>query len=91
MPPPDAKAQIFRRRARANYVVDNGWANAGFNYTVEGPGTGDGFAQFCAGELDIADASRPISDEEVALCADGGVEYQELKVAIDGIAVMTQK
>jgi ABC-type phosphate transport system substrate-binding protein len=66
-------------------------ANAGFNYTVEGPGTGDGFAKFCAGEADIADASRPISEEEVALCADGGVEYQELKVAIDGISVMTQK
>jgi phosphate transport system substrate-binding protein len=65
--------------------------NPGFSYTVEGPGTGDGFAQFCAGEIDIADASRPISDEEVALCADGGVEYQELRVAIDGIAVMTQK
>jgi ABC-type phosphate transport system substrate-binding protein len=65
--------------------------NSGFDFTVEGPGTGDGFAQFCAGELDIADASRPISEEEVALCADGGVEYQELKVAIDGIAVMTQK
>ena len=65
--------------------------NAGFDFTVEGPGTGDGFAQFCAGELDIADASRPISEEETAACADAGVEYQELKVAIDGIAVMTQK
>ena len=65
--------------------------NAGFNFTVEGPGTGDGFAKFCAGEADIADASRPISEEEIALCGDGGVEYQELKVAIDGIAVLTQK
>jgi ABC-type phosphate transport system substrate-binding protein len=66
-------------------------ANAGFSYTVEGPGTGDGFAQFCAGDIDIADASRPISDEEIALCQEAGIEYQELKVAIDGIAVMTQK
>ena len=65
--------------------------NPGFSYTVEGPGTGDGFAQFCAGDIDIADASRPISDEEIALCQKGGIEYQELKVAIDGIAVMTQK
>ncbi len=65
--------------------------NAGFSYTVEGPGTGDGFAQFCAGDIDIADASRPISDEEIALCQEAGIEYQELKVAIDGIAVMTQK
>ena len=46
-------------------------ANAGFDYTVEGPGTGDGFAKFCAGETDIADASRPINEEEVATCTDG--------------------
>ena len=66
-------------------------ANSGFNYTVEGPGTGDGFAKFCAGEADVADASRPINDEEIATCTAGGVEYIELKVAIDGIAVLTQK
>jgi ABC-type phosphate transport system substrate-binding protein len=65
--------------------------NAGFNYTVEGPGTGDGFAKFCAGEADITDASRQISEEEVAECEAGGVEYVEIKVAIDGIAVLTQK
>ena len=28
--------------------------------TVEGPGTGDGFQTFCAGEADITDASRAI-------------------------------
>ena len=66
-------------------------ANPGFSYTVEGPGTGDGFAKFCAGEIDIADASRPISDDEIAACQGAGIEYQELKVSIDGIAVLTQK
>ena len=66
-------------------------ANAGFDYTVEGPGTGDGFAKFCAGEADIADASRPINEEEIATCTTGGIEFVELKVAIDGIAVITQK
>ena len=66
-------------------------ANAGFNYTVEGPGTGDGFAKFCAGETDISDASRPISEEEIATCQGAGITYTELKVAIDGIAVITQK
>lgn len=65
--------------------------NDGFNYTVEGPGTGDGFEKFCAGDADITDASRAIKDSEVTLCADGGVEFVELKVAIDGIAVLTQK
>jgi phosphate transport system substrate-binding protein len=57
--------------------------------TVEGPGTGDGFKKFCAGDGDIADASRKIKDEEVALCADGGVEYIELAVGIDGLTVAT--
>ena len=66
-------------------------ANAGFNYTVEGPGTGDGFAKFCAGEADISDASRAIREDEIALCQGAGIEYIELKVAIDGIAVLTQK
>ena len=66
-------------------------ANAGFDYTVEGPGTGDGFAKFCAGETDISDASRPIREEEAATCAAAGIEFVELKVAIDGIAVLTQK
>jgi phosphate transport system substrate-binding protein len=66
-------------------------ANSGFNYTVSGPGTGDGFAQFCAGEIDIADASRPIRDSELETCGTAGIEPIELKIAIDGIAVMTQR
>ena len=57
--------------------------------TVDGPGTGDGFQLFCAGETDISDASRPIKEAEATVCADNGVEFIELKVAIDGIAVMT--
>jgi len=57
--------------------------------TVEGPGTGDGFAKFCAGEADVADASRKIKDEEIALCADAGIEFIELEVAIDGLTVAT--
>ena len=55
---------------------------------VEGPGTGDGFELFCAGETDISDASRQIEEEEAAGCADAGIEYIELEVAIDGIAVL---
>ncbi len=57
--------------------------------TVDGPGTGDGFAQFCAGETDISDASRPISEEEIATCEAAGIEFVELKVAIDGLSVIT--
>ncbi len=57
--------------------------------TVEGPGTGDGFQKFCGGETDISDASRPINDEEAQACADAGIEYVELEVAIDGLTVAT--
>jgi phosphate transport system substrate-binding protein len=64
-------------------------SNPGFNYTVEGPGTGDGFKRFCAGETDISDASRTIKDEEAAICEAAGIEFIELKIAYDGITVMT--
>jgi phosphate transport system substrate-binding protein len=62
---------------------------AGVNTEVSGPGTGDGFKLFCEGSTDISDASRPIKDEEAQACADAGIEFIELKVAVDGIAVMT--
>ena len=62
---------------------------SGIAAVVDGPGTGDGFALFCTGETDISDASRPISEEEVATCAENGVEFIELKVAFDGISVLT--
>lgn len=63
--------------------------NADFQYTVEGPGTGDGFALFCNGETDISDASRAISEEEIATCEENGIEYVELLVAYDGLSVIT--
>ncbi|MCS6907128.1 MAG: PstS family phosphate ABC transporter substrate-binding protein [Anaerolineales bacterium] len=51
-------------------------------------GTGGGFKKFCAGETDISNASRPIKESEVELCKKNGVEYIELPVAFDGLAVM---
>ena len=62
---------------------------SGIGATVDGPGTGDGFALFCEGETDISDASRPISEEEMADCEANGIEFIELKVAFDGISVLT--
>jgi phosphate transport system substrate-binding protein len=56
---------------------------------VDGPGTGDGFKLFCAGETDISDASRAIKPEEARACADAGIEFVELQIANDGLTVMT--
>ncbi len=57
--------------------------------SVEGPGTGDGFARFCAGETDISNASRAMKAEEAEACASTGVTYVELHIATDGITVLT--
>lgn len=63
--------------------------NPGVAINVEGPGTSDGFELFCNGETDVQDASRAISEDEVAACQANGVEYTELRVAIDGLSVIT--
>src|SRR4029078_8923283 len=60
--------------------------------TVGTSGTGGGFEKFCAGETDISHASRPIKDdEEVPVCKKNSVDYGEVQIANDGIAVVTNK
>ena len=67
-------------------------ANSGVDVSVGESGTGGGFEKFCAGETDISNASRPIKDDEEApLCKKAGVEYSEVQVANDGIAIVTNK
>jgi len=51
-------------------------------------GTGGGFEKFCAGNIDISDASHPIKEEEIAACEAAGIKYAELTVANDGLAVV---
>ena len=59
------------------------------NITVDGPGTGDGFELFCQGETDINDASSKIKEEQIAACEENGIEFIELQIGNDGIAIMT--
>lgn len=64
--------------------------NPNVKITVGTSGTGGGFEKFCAGETDISDASRPIKpDEEAPICKKNGVKYDEVQVANDGIAVVS--
>jgi phosphate transport system substrate-binding protein len=62
---------------------------SGVNVTVGTSGTGGGFTKFCAGETDVQDASRAIDDEEKAACEAKGIKYQEFRVGLDGLAVVT--
>jgi phosphate transport system substrate-binding protein len=59
--------------------------------TVASSGTGGGFKKLCAKEIAIAGASRPIKPSEVEACKANGVDYIELPVAYDGIAIVVSK
>ena len=63
-------------------------ANQGARVNVGVSGTGGGFSKFLRGETAINDASRPISPEEIEKAESNGVEYIELPVAYDGLAVV---
>jgi phosphate transport system substrate-binding protein len=56
--------------------------------TVGISGTGGGFKKFCRGEIDISDASRPITDKEMKACAEAGIKYFEIPVAFDALTVV---
>lgn len=59
-----------------------------YHVTVGISGTGGGFKKFCRGEIDIADASRPILAEEIALAKEHGVEFIELPICFDALTVV---
>jgi phosphate transport system substrate-binding protein len=56
--------------------------------TVGISGTGGGFKKFCRGEIDIANASRPILKKEMDDCKAAGVQYVEMPVAFDALTVV---
>jgi len=56
--------------------------------TVGISGTGGGFKKFCRDELDIVNASRPITELEMEICKKAGVQYIEMPIAIDALTVV---
>ena len=71
-------AEMFNEQVSANVAIE-----------VTGPGTSDGFERFCNGETDISDASRRVKQKEIDACKEKGIEMIELKVAIDGLSIIT--
>lgn len=51
-------------------------------------GTVDGFEKFCRGESHLNNASVPIPVEQRELCAENGVEFIELPIALDALSVI---
>ncbi|MFM8625848.1 MAG: PstS family phosphate ABC transporter substrate-binding protein [Actinomycetota bacterium] len=65
--------------------------NSGVRVTVGTSGTGGGFEKFCAGEVDIANASREIKETEIEACQKAGIEFIEVIVANDALSVVVNK
>jgi phosphate transport system substrate-binding protein len=65
--------------------------NRNWAFSVGGPGTTAGFEQFCNGDTDISNASRGIKGQEIDNCSDGGITPIELKIGIDGLAVIVSQ
>lgn len=72
----EAVAEQFQNDNRGRYRV-----------TVGVSGTGGGFKKFCRGETHISNASRPIRPSELDECRQNGVDFIELPVALDALAV----
>lgn len=75
-PATEAVAEAFRSESPKTMV------------TIGVSGTGGGFQKFGRGEVDIANASRPIKSAEAAVAEENGINFVELEVAYDGLAVV---
>jgi phosphate transport system substrate-binding protein len=74
-----AAAEMFQRKNRNVHI------------TVGISGTGGGFERFCRGEIDLANASRPIKSSEYANCREKGIRWVAFTVANDGISVVVNR
>ena len=83
----DGSSTVFplSQAVAAAYAGQNAGAPA---VEVAESGTGAGFEKFCAGEVDIAGASRPILSREIMQCFRNGVRYVEAPIGFDGITVI---
>jgi phosphate transport system substrate-binding protein len=79
LPVSTAIADAFRQRSPNVHVA------------VTGSDTAPGFQKLCNGEIEIADASRPIDASELQQCASHHIEFIELPIAFDSLTVVVNK
>lgn len=54
---------------------------------MEISGSGGGFKKMCRGEIDIANASRPIQKKELLECKNAKIQFIEIPIAFDALTV----
>jgi phosphate transport system substrate-binding protein len=62
--------------------------NPGVRVAAQSSGTGGGFRKFCAGEVDVTGASRPINAAESQACQANHIEFIELPIAFDSLSIV---
>lgn len=62
--------------------------NPDINVAVTGGGSGTGIAALISGTADIAECSRTMKEKEIAKAKENGIDPYEIKVALDGLAVV---
>ncbi|WP_309650027.1 PstS family phosphate ABC transporter substrate-binding protein [Nocardioides sp.] len=82
----DGSSTVFPMSDAASELLSE--ENPDIEVSVGESGTGGGFEAFCADKTDISDASRPIKEEEAAICDEAGIEYTELQVATDALTMV---
>jgi phosphate transport system substrate-binding protein len=63
----------------------------GLRAVVNESGTTGGFKKFCHGDIDVSGASRPIEQSEIDACKQAGIDFVELPIGYDGLAVVVNK
>ncbi|MBN2469744.1 MAG: substrate-binding domain-containing protein [Anaerolineae bacterium] len=56
---------------------------------LEISGTSSGIARLCSGEIDIANAARPITNDEIEACAANDVQWLEVPLGFDALAIVS--
>lgn len=63
----------------------------GVKIDVAQAGTGAGMKRFIAKEIEVCDASRPITKDELDACKKAGIDVVEIPIAYDGLTVVVNK
>jgi ABC-type phosphate transport system substrate-binding protein/Tol biopolymer transport system component len=61
------------------------------NLSVESSGVDDGFASLCNGQVDLVDASRPMTDQELASCRQAGRDSVAFQVGWDAVVIVVSR
>jgi ABC-type phosphate transport system substrate-binding protein len=73
-----------------DFRVDAGTSGLAVDVATTDADVAESFGRLCAGEIDLVDTSRRISDEELAACTGNGLEVVDFQIAFDAAVVVTR-